>query len=102
MKVDFNQELKTYHNLPMRIDEKGTFATLKFVALEALMAPPQPDSAKLSAEEILRRNDLCRRIWASTGPIDIDIETVALIKKLIPVRFCNEPILAAPALELLS
>ncbi|WP_455918859.1 hypothetical protein [Ensifer canadensis] len=51
---------------------------------------------------MLRRNDLARRIWESTEEIDVSAEDVVLIKALIPVRFKEAIIIAAPALEMLD
>lgn len=100
MKIDFTQELKMYRGLPIAIDpETNEMATLKIVSIEALMVS---GSDNLKAEEILRRNNLARRIWESEAEIDVSVEDIVLIKSLIPIRFKDAIIIAAPALEALG
>lgn len=100
MKIDFTQELKMYRGLPIAIDpETNEMATLKIVSIEALMVS---GSDNLKAEDILRRNNLARRIWESEAEIDVSVEDIVLIKSLIPIRFKDAIIIAAPALEALG
>lgn len=89
-----------YRGLPIAIDpETNEMATLKIVSIEALMVS---GSDNLKAEEILRRNNLARRIWESEAEIDVSVEDIVLIKSLIPIRFKDAIIIAAPALEALG
>lgn len=100
MKIDFTQELKMYRGLPIVINpETNETATLKFAALEALMMTTGQD---IGAVEILRRNELARKIWQSEGEIEISVEDVALIKDMVPARFKDAVVIAAPALEMLE
>lgn len=100
MKIDFTQELKMYRGLPIVINpETNETATLKFAALEALMMTTGQD---IGAVEILRRNELARKIWNAQEAVDIAIEDVSLIKSMIPLRFKDAIVIAAPALEMLE
>lgn len=106
MKIDFSQELKSYNGKPIIMDaETHEAVTLGFVAMEALMHPPQSDDprtpARLSAADAIARNELARNIFNAEGPLDLKAEDVALIKKLIPQRFVA-PVIAAPALEMME
>ena len=63
-------------------DMKGEPATVRGVAIEALFAQFK-DEENLSGEEKLKRWELASKIKADPDPVDLTVEEVALLKKLI-------------------
>ncbi len=81
MKIDFTQEIKALDgsSLPYQ-QEKGTL--LKNIACDILLAQ-LPEERDLSGEEKCKRFVLATRIFSNPKKIDLTIEEVAMIKKLI-------------------
>ncbi|MFA6358683.1 MAG: hypothetical protein WCY09_08530 [Candidatus Omnitrophota bacterium] len=64
------------------LDQKSEPATVRGVAIEALFATFK-DEENLSGEEKLKRWELASKIKASSDPVELAVEEVALLKKLI-------------------
>ena len=64
------------------LDQKNEPATVRGVAIEALFATFK-DEENLSGEEKLKRWELASKIKASSDPVELVVEEVALLKKLI-------------------
>jgi len=64
------------------LDQKSEPATVRGVAIEALFATFK-DEENLSGEEKLKRWELASKIKASPDPVELAVEEVALLKKLI-------------------
>lgn len=81
MLVDFGKEFKDLDgnkiaNIP------GKTSTLKEVVIEALLAVFE-DEKNLTGDEKLKRWELAKRVKSASGVLELSVEEVALIKKLI-------------------
>lgn len=104
MKIDFHSVITNYDGEPVLLRPEVP-ATLRLLAIEALMAPPPAADPHgrpnpLSVDDVLRRDVLARRIHAEPGLLDIKSEDVALIKRQIALHFA--PIAVAQACRLLE
>ena len=81
MKIDFTQVLKTLDGTEMKVPGDKVF-TLAMATTEALLASYE-DEKSLSGEEKASRYTLALAIHASVEPLDLKVEDVALIKKLV-------------------
>ena len=63
-------------------DMKGDPSTVRGVAIEALLAIYK-DEENLSGEEKMKRWELASKIKADPDPVELAVEEVALLKKLI-------------------
>ena len=63
-------------------NDKGTAATLRGVTIEALLAQ-FTDEPNLGGEEKLTRWELASKIKNSPDPINVTVEELTLIKKLV-------------------
>ena len=63
-------------------DVKGKTATLRGLAIDALLAQYQ-DEQNLGGEEKLKRWELASKIKNSPDPVEVSAEEVVLIKKLV-------------------
>jgi len=64
------------------MDMKNEPATVRGVAIEALFATFK-DEEMLSGEEKMKRYELATKIKTAPDPVDLKVEEVALLKKLI-------------------
>jgi hypothetical protein len=85
MLVNVNQVLFDMNDMPIS-DADGKEATLRKVSIEALAATYQ-DESTLSGEEKLKRFELAMKVKNTPTPIDLTVEEVATIKKLIGKAF---------------
>ena len=81
MKVNFDTKLLALDGVTHIKDEKGEETTLKSVSINALMLPMQ-DEKDLSGEEKLKRFSLALMLQPG-GTVELNVEQLALIKKLI-------------------
>lgn len=93
MKINFDQELKKLDGTSLEN------TTLRSVTLEALQALFQ-DEQGLSGEEKARRWALATRIYANPENIDLKVEEIATIKKLIGKAY--GPLVVGQAWEMLE
>jgi len=64
------------------LDQKNEPATVRGVAIEALFATFK-DEENLSGEEKLKRWELASKIKINPDPVELKVEEIALLKKLI-------------------
>ena len=83
MKIDFNVKFKTFDGQDIIMRDKP--ATLKDISVESLMSLLEEEK-NLSGEEKLKRYELALKI-KDGGIIDISVEDIALVKKLIGKMF---------------
>ena len=93
MKINFNQNLKKLDGTDLEN------ITLKSVTTEVLQLAFQ-DEQGLSGEEKAKRWVLATRVYANPGNIDLTIEEVSLIKKLIGKAY--GPLIVGQAWEMLE
>lgn len=79
MKIDFNVVLKNFDGEEIK-NPKGESATLKSVAIEALLAVFQ-DEQSLSGEEKVKRWNLALKLYNNVD--DISVDEIVLIKSLV-------------------
>lgn len=97
MKLDFNAILVGLDGKPMLGKDK-TEATLKEVAVEALMAVTENDRGA-SGEDKFKNYELAAKVYAG-GEIEITPEQAALLKRRIGE--CYGPVVVGPAYKLLN
>ncbi|MBA7465156.1 hypothetical protein ES707_00318 [subsurface metagenome] len=100
MKIDFNYQFKTLDGkvIPERPDEeivdkdgkkttkKHPPFTLRKVCENVLLMPEIDENGEpkeISGEEKAKRYGLAKRIYTGTGSVDLQVEDIALLKKLI-------------------
>lgn len=98
MNIDFSKPILSLTGEPVRISETDIL-TLKSVATGALLSA-HPDDAGLPGEEKARRFNLALSIERATASIDIKVEDVAIIKKLVGRDYA--PLVVGRAYELLE
>ncbi len=81
MEISFNRQLIDLDGKEIQ-DEAGRPATLRTVAVNALVATFQ-DEASLPGEEKLKRWGLALKIKDSPDPVELSAEEITLVKKLI-------------------
>lgn len=86
MKIDFTQKFTDLDGAPILADDKPL--TLGTVAVQALVAQ-FPDEQHLEGVEKLRRYKLATMIYGASASVDIAVEDIALIKKLIGKGFAT-------------
>ena len=84
MKIDFERRILDFDGNVLRDNDKTL--TLGFVAVNALMGV-YPDEQNLEGGEKVRRYRLAINIQAANRPLDIPVEDIALLKKLIGKGF---------------
>ena len=84
MQIDFKRDLSDFSGNTLK--EKDTPINLAVVAVNALMGV-YPDEQNLEGTEKVRRYLLAQRIHGADGSLDIPVEDVALIKKLVGKGF---------------
>lgn len=80
MKIDFSQTFTDLDGTPIQADAQSL--TLGMVAVQALMAQ-FPDEKELDGAEKLRRYKLALAIHGACAPLDVVVEDIASLKKLI-------------------
>ena len=80
MKINVNQELKTFGNETLK-DGEGNVFTLKGICATVLLG--QPQNEKATGEEKMKRYDLAKKIWTAEGEVDLKAEDISLLKKLV-------------------
>lgn len=80
MKLDVSKVLLSVTGQPLKINDH-TEATLKWAAIEALMAQGQGES--LTAQEKVSRFKLAQKIHTSDGKCDFAVEEVSKMKEVI-------------------
>lgn len=92
MKIDFGAKLIGYDGEVVRTQERAwekdsplIDMTLGIASVRALTAGIQEE--RIQGEEKFKRGELARRIYNSSGDIDISVEDAAIIKKLIGAVF---------------
>ena len=87
MIILFNRVLMDFEGEEIKTDKKQVL-TLKITTVNALLATFS-DEANLSGEDKLKRFELAQVVNASTDPVDLIAEDVALIKKLIAKAYAT-------------
>lgn len=95
MTIDFSQPITDLSGQPVR-EPDGTIATLSLAATSALMLP---DSGASESEK-LNRFRLAFLIMQSTGPIAIEIQDAAVIKRALGRH--PSPLVVGRAFQLLE
>lgn len=98
MKIDFNQELKALDGTALPGPEGKNKTTLKDISCHGLLAAFD-DERNLSGEEKCKRYVLATWIYANDD-LDLTVEDIALIKKLIGKGFTA--IVVGQAFEMLE
>jgi hypothetical protein len=90
MEIDFRQKMKNLDGTDAMASDTKEAITLMDLCVNSLLAADQRacQACGRSAEyvggpEKQKRGDLARKIYSAKGPIKIDVEHIALIKKLI-------------------
>ena len=70
------------------LDAKGAEVTVRSVIVDALDSMPRPqpgqrDDKKLSGSDKLKRGLLAKRIYETVGKIELQVDDLSLIKKLV-------------------
>ena len=99
MKVDFNRVLYGLDGKPLLTPE-GNELTLRKVCSDALVIGLESDR-ETSGEEKLKRYLLGVDIYSSIYPLDVTVEQIALIKKLIEKGFPS-PLVSGQAWKMLE
>jgi hypothetical protein len=97
MKIDFSTVLKDFDGRPLK--DGGEEVTLKSVTQMALMAQYR-DETELAATEKVRRFALAMKLQNGSAEVDLPVEDVAEIKRLIGRAM--GPLVVGRAYELLS
>lgn len=100
MKIDVTPVMTTYNGTPITeqtADGKTEALTLKEVICRALARPEQ----NLDWKEEVRRDDLCREVYAAEKTVDLNAEDVTLIKGLIS-KFGWSPAVSGAAHKLID
>ena len=82
MKIDFSQAIKALDGTD-RKDGKGEAFLLRDACVIALDHVGDDEAKKLEAKEKYRRGHLAKRIYGAKEAIAVDLEDVALLKKLV-------------------
>jgi hypothetical protein len=98
VKIDFAQPIKGLDGVALK-GEDGKELTLAATCTNAVLANFQ-DEANLSGDDKVKRYDLALAIHASTEPLDLKVEDVALAKKLVAKLF--GPLVVGQAWRLLE
>lgn len=85
MKKDFNVEIKNFNGESIKL-EGDNVLTLKDVCVGALLANYEEEK-NLSGEEKFKRSLLAEKVYLSDGEIDVAIEDITLMKKLVGKRY---------------
>lgn len=96
MKIDFDVKFQTLDGKAITMNEKE--ATLKDVTIEALMGLLEEEKG-ISGEEKFKRYELAMKIKGG-GIVDISVDDVSLIKRLIGKMFT--PLVVGQAWEMLE
>jgi len=83
MKVDFSQVINGIDGRPLK-NQSGTDLALRDMVCEVLSANEQG----LMVEEKLKRATLALAVYAAETPLDLKIEDVALMKRLVE-QYCS-------------
>jgi hypothetical protein len=97
MLIDFSQSLKAVDGTILK--HKEADLTLKTIACEALMASYKEET-QLSGEEKHKRFKLSQRIFRATEPVNVTIEEIAVIKRLVGILY--GPAVCGPVFDLLE
>jgi len=98
MKVDFSQKFKDFDGKAIKA-LNGKDADLRGAAVDALNALFM-DEQGLSGEDKVKRYTLAKKVCANDDPVDVTVEEVALIKKLVGKAFA--PLIVAQAWNMLE
>ena len=99
MKINFNQVINNLEGQPLK-NEKDEDLTLGMVCKNALLTSYQ-DEQSLSGEKKLERYDIAMGIHAANlGTLDLPVEKVAEIKRLV-AKFYG-PLVVGPAWKMLE
>jgi hypothetical protein len=83
MQVDFNRVLTAINGEEIKeAPNSDKPFTLAIACINALMMPAE-EGQRLTGEEQVKRYDLATAIYASTGPLEVTTEQVALAKDLV-------------------
>ena len=94
MKIEFNQELKTFDGETLQMNDKPL--TLRRAAVESLLIPKGGDDGDKKAENCA----LAMKIHQSNGQIDLTIDEAAELKKRIGENMT--PLVVGQAWEMLD
>lgn len=81
MKIDFDRVLTGLNGESIK-DPRGTDIRLKDVCINALDYYGADELLKAPGQEKYHRGQLAQRIYDASGPIEISVEDVALLKSL--------------------
>ncbi len=98
MKVPFNTILKQFDGTPIKRQGSEATLILRDVAVESLLTVPR-DEAQITGDEKAKRWFLASRVYANPA-IDLTVEDIALIKKMIGKAY--GPLVVGQAWELLE
>ena len=95
MQINFQEQLVSFTGEGLK--EGDQVITLGLIACNALMNSTEE---KMQGDEKVRRFDLATVIYASTEAVDMKVEDVALIKKLIGEMY--GPVIVGPTWKMLD
>ncbi len=83
MQIDWTRKLKNLDGSDLSYGPKNEPATLKDVALDALLMPVRQGQPEPPGTEKARRYVLSTRIYSNPKNVDLDVKDIDLIKDLI-------------------
>jgi len=88
MKIDFQQTLMGLGDEPlMEGDKPATLGTVSIAALLNAIPGPNGQPEELSGEAKVRQAVLAQNIFKATGPLDVSVDDVHLLKQRIGRMF---------------
>ena len=97
MLIDFSQVLKAVDGVTL--NRKDVPLELRTIVCEALMASYREEEG-LAGEEKHKRYKLSQKIYRETGPVNVTIEEISVIKKLVGLLY--GPTIVGPSYDALE
>ena len=98
MKVNIDQDIKTFNGIKISGNLYPEGMKLKDVCIEALLS--QDPNEKTPAAKKIERYELSKKIWKAENSIDLTIEEIGQIKQLTGNVFA--PLIVGRAYEMLE
>jgi hypothetical protein len=97
VRIDFQQRLKAIDG--SELVENGKPVTLAAVAVNALL-DVIPKQEEVTSEAKVQRWRIAQRIFAAEEPVDVTVEEVVIVKKLIGIGYA--PLIVGQAFDLIE